>query len=150
MMAQQLPTSRAPDVIQLAASCVKLQRQDVQLMTQVLERGRQLVNALNARQSHALSQGDRDNLVAMTAAAVAVLDMRELAADAVALVAAGGGFKQQVSPHIGHLRRLYKVHSWLQEHCLLDGRGLAGLVTEAQLQRGAQEAAAWDWVKQGV
>jgi hypothetical protein len=38
---------------------------------------------------------------------------------------------------------LWVFHSWLFEHQILDGKGLAGLVTQQQLQQGAKEAAAW-------
>lgn len=147
-----LPGANAPDVVQLVMSCAKLNLRDVRLMANVMQRAQQLVAAQRREdQSRAttLTDKDRHNVVVMTAAAVAVLDMRQLAAEAVALVAAGR-FKQQAQPHVPHLRRLYKVHSWLQQHQLLDGRGLTGLLTEAQLQRGAKEAATWDWDKQGV
>jgi hypothetical protein len=75
--------------------------------------------------------------------------MQQLAGDAVELVASSGVAK---ASHVGHLRRLYRVHAWLQQ---LDGAGLMGLLPEGQLQQGAVEAgaveaAAWDWRAQGL
>jgi hypothetical protein len=36
---------------------------------------------------------------------------------------------------------LWVFHSWLLQHQLLDGQGLAGLVAQEQLQQGQQGAA---------
>jgi hypothetical protein len=55
----------------------------------------------------------------------------------------GSSIWQGSRTHPSNLRRLWVFHSWLLKHQLLDGKGLAGLVTQQQLQQGAKEAAEW-------
>jgi hypothetical protein len=69
----------------------------------------------------------------------------EGSSSAARTLVASGKVNQQRRMHPGSLRRLWVFHSWLLEHQLLDGRGLAGLVTQQQLQQGAKQAAGfWD------
>jgi hypothetical protein len=83
-----------------------------------------------------------DSVAAMCSLSVMQLIMRVLAGQACKLVV-DSIIKQHGRTHPSNLRRLWVFHSWLLEHQLLDGKGLAGLVTEQQLQQGAKEAAAW-------
>jgi hypothetical protein len=68
--------------------------------------------------------------------------MRQLAADAVALVA-GCGIVQQSKVNEVDAGMLWDVHAWLVQHQLLDGQGLAGLLTEQQLAKGKAAAEAY-------
>jgi hypothetical protein len=87
-----------------------------------------------------LSAADTASLAAIFAAAIAQLDMQQLAGPARDLVASSG-VGQQAKIHVSHPRRLWVLHAWLLQHQLLDGRGLTGLVRNQHLQQGQQETA---------
>ncbi len=89
-----------------------------------------------------MSDPDKVSLVASICRPIALLDIRGLAGAARKLVA-DSNIKRVGRPHPSNLRRLWAFHSWLLDHQLLDGKGLAGLVTEQQLQQGAKKEAAW-------
>jgi hypothetical protein len=78
--------------------------------------------------------------VAACCFAVAKLNMLQLADTAKSLVVGISNGRQQLA-HPADLRRLWVFHIWLVENQVLDGRGLAGVLTQQQLQKGAHEAA---------
>jgi hypothetical protein len=143
-----VPNSVSKDLTQAAQACAMLQYRDEAFLSLLLQRAtgllkqQQRVQGKAARGSQVLSAADRVNLVALLAAAVAQLDMRQLAGAARDLVASSG-VGQQAKIHVVHPRRLWVIHAWLLQHQLLDGRGLTGLVTEQQLRQGEKDAAVY-------
>jgi hypothetical protein len=132
-----LPSAVGADVQQLAWACTRLQFKHEQLMTGLLQRIKQL----------ALKQQKRDPLgmVIVVCHAVAMLDMQHLAGDVRDLVASTAG--SGVMPDKQFRRRadlLWKVHAWLVQHQLLDGQGLAGLLSEQQLAEGRAATEAYN------
>jgi hypothetical protein len=83
--------------------------------------------------------GNVNTAVAAFCYAIAQLNMQQLAEAATSLIARSGYGKQREA-HVYDLQRLWVFHSWLLQHRLLDGKGLAGLLTQQQLQQGAKEA----------
>jgi hypothetical protein len=145
-----VPHSMGLHVNQAVTACAVLQHKDVSFVALLLQRGVQLLSQQQAHlkqgrtaddSSRPLSPGDRDNLAAYCTSAVARLDMQSLAHPAFELLCCSG-VAQRSSTHYTNLARLWVFHSWLLQHGLLDGKGLKGLLTEQQLQRGAKEAAA--------
>jgi hypothetical protein len=130
------------NVTQAATACAQLHYRDAQFMGLLLQRGQELLQPSRGSRSRPLSEPDKASLVTMCCVSVALLDMRGLAGAARNL-AALGNIKQHRNAHPAGLRRLWVFHCWLLQHQLLDGKGLAGLVSEQQLQQGAKEAEAW-------
>ena len=50
------------------------------------------------------------------------------------------GIGERPRTHPSNLWKLWVFHSWLLRRQLLDGKGLAGVVTEQQLQQGEKDA----------
>jgi hypothetical protein len=67
--------------------------------------------------------------------AVAILNVQQLAGEVKAIVA-GSVIARDTVVGAADLRFLWDVHAWLVQHQLLDGQGLAGLLTEQQLAEG--------------
>jgi hypothetical protein len=139
-----LPDSLPVGLKQAVRVCAVLQYRDEAFMQACLQRGLQLLSPV--RQQHANRQGgssrppsngDRDDLAATCASAIARLDMQPLAGKAVELVLRSG-VGQRPNTHPSNLSRLWVFHSWLLQHQLLDGKGLTGVVSQQQLQRGGQ------------
>jgi hypothetical protein len=142
---QWVPHSTTMNLNQAATACVELQYRDEQFMSVVLQRGLQLLSQQpRGRQGHSsrpIAPADRDRLGAYCPYAIAMLDMPSLAGAAGELVSISG-VGQRSSTHPVSLAKLWVFHSWLLQHQLLDGKGLEGLLTQQQLQRGARDAAA--------
>jgi hypothetical protein len=51
------------------------------------------------------------------------------------------GISKRPDTHPSNTSKLWVLHSWLLQHQLLDGKGLAGVLTQQQLQQGAQGVA---------
>lgn len=71
--------------------------------------------------------------LATVAWAVAILDLQQLAAAAKDLVASVG-VQQRTEATAQDRTMLGQVHGWLVQAHLLDGQGLAELLTQEQLQ----------------
>ena len=139
-----LPRCDDTELRQAVLACAKLQYRDELFMGLLLQRADQMLQPNRRGRGRAVSESNRADVAAMSCMSVVSLDMRDLAGAARTLVASSK-VNQQRRMHSGSLRRLWVFHSWLLEHQLLDGRGLAGLVTQQQLQQGAQQAAGlWD------
>jgi hypothetical protein len=134
-----LSRAAAVDLAQVAAAFEGLQlRQHQQLMSGVVKRSKQLLQ----EQKQPMSVVQRFSTAALVSNTVAVLDMRQLAGDVKDLVAASDlkvATDEQASS-AGNLAKLWEVHAWLVQHQLLDGQGLAGLLTEQQLAAGKAAA----------
>jgi hypothetical protein len=137
-----LPLSKPREVSQAATACAQLQYKDEHFMGLLLQRVQQLLQPNRGSRTRPLSPADKDSLAALSCVSVAQLDMRVLAG-AVRNIVASSGIGQRDRTHPSNLRRLWLFHSWLLEHQLLDGKGLAGLVEEQQLQQGEKDAAKW-------
>ena len=139
-----LPKSTTFDLNQAATACAQLQYQDERFIGLLVQRGQQLLQLDSSRRSKGrpVSEADRDSVAAMCCLSVVLLDMRGLAGAARKLVV-DSNIKQHSRTHPSNMRRLWVFHNWLLDHQLLDGKGLAGLLTQQQLQQGGKEAAAW-------
>jgi hypothetical protein len=127
---------------QAAAACAELQYRDEHFIRLLLQRAEQVLQLSTRSRTRSLPEADRDSVAAICCLSLVLLDMRQLAGAARKLVA-DSNIQQHTRTHPSNLRRLWVFHSWLLGHKLLDEKGLAGLVTQRQLQQGAQEAAAW-------
>jgi hypothetical protein len=133
-----VPGSPAANLKQVAYACRVMQYADLQLMTAVVERSKLLL-----QQSARTTETHRDiGLVAVVADAVAALDLQQLAAGAKDLVASSGVTHDSrlVAADAG---MLWDAHAWLVQHQLLDGKGLAGLLSQQQLEQGEAASAAY-------
>ena len=137
-----LPNTNPRQVSQAATACAQLQYRDEHFMELLLQRAQQLLQPSRSKGSRSQVEADKASLIAQLSISVVLLDMRRYAGAARKLVA-DFNFVEQSGTHPSNLRRLWLFHSWLLEHQLLDGKGLAGLVTKQQLQQGAKEAAEW-------
>jgi hypothetical protein len=132
-----LSRATAASLMQVASACEGLQlRQQQQLMSGAVQWSRQLLQQQQQQMSVAL----RVSMGAVVSKSVAVLDMPQLAGDVTDLVAVS---KVATDEHAssGNLAMLWEVHAWLVQHQLLDGQGIAGLLTEQQLAKGKAAAA---------
>jgi hypothetical protein len=127
-----LSRAKATNLAQVALACDRLQlRQHQQLMSGVVQRSKQLLQ----EQKQRMSVSQRVSTAAAVSKSVAVLDMRQLAGDVRNLVAVSRVATDGCA-NSGILAELWEAHAWLVQHQLLDGQGLAGLVTEQQLTAG--------------
>jgi hypothetical protein len=151
-----LPKATAAGLGQVAYACRTLQYADCQLIAGVVQRSKQLLQQRGTNGLHEGSQ--RNQLAAQVGSAVAALDLQQLAGDVLELIRLCGlaqhnadassimtvgyaGSKQRSSSGFaGQLGMLWDVHCWLVQHQLLDGQGLAGLLSQQQLQQGRVEA----------
>uniref|UniRef100_A0A383WIE2 FAST kinase leucine-rich domain-containing protein n=1 Tax=Tetradesmus obliquus TaxID=3088 RepID=A0A383WIE2_TETOB len=146
-----LPGAAATGVEQVAYACKALHFRDHRMMAAVIKRGKQLLQQRGKGQMH--ERALRCKLAAQVGYAVAALDMRQLAGDVRELVVSSGVAEEHDmdssfafdagygSPHsssglAGSLGMLWEVHAWLLQHQLLDGQGLAGLLSQQQLEEG--------------
>jgi hypothetical protein len=117
---------------QMAYACGTLQLQLPQLMAQVVERAETLLSAKTGRRSAGLtSKADKVITPATIGWAVAVLNMQPLAARVRELVASCVHPRSRLTGQ--DVRMLGVLHCWLAEQQLLDGKGLAGVLTPEQL-----------------
>jgi hypothetical protein len=134
-----LAGSVAAGVQQVAYACRVLQLRDPQLLAGIAQRSKHLMTQQSGRP---LRESQRVILAAVVGCAAAVLDMQPLARDVWALVAdAGVKHDSKLKPIDASM--LWEVHAWLVQHQLLDGQGLAGLLTEQQLAEGKAAAEAY-------
>uniref|UniRef100_A0A383V4U6 Uncharacterized protein n=1 Tax=Tetradesmus obliquus TaxID=3088 RepID=A0A383V4U6_TETOB len=123
----------APNVRQVAYACRELQFKDEKLVAGLVNCAQQV------------QQRGQQQTLAMTAevgCAVAELDMQQLAGNVKSLVASSGATAgTQLRPV--DTRMLWQVHAWLLQHQLLDGQGLAGLLSQQQLEQGRAAAEAY-------
>jgi hypothetical protein len=142
-----VPRLAAPTIHQLAYACGTLQLQQPQLLGQLIKRTQQLLSpdqgGKNGPPKRRASGSDKLSNPAILGWAVAVLDMQHLAGDARRLVEAAlqqlQGSQKDSMKGCGQL--LWVLHSWLVQQQLLDGKGLAGVLTERQLAACQAEAA---------
>jgi hypothetical protein len=130
------------NLTQAATACAQLQYRDEHFVGLLLQRAEQMLQPSKRNSGRPLSESNRASIASMCCVLVVLLDMRGLAGAPHTLVA-DSNIKQDRHSHPSNLRRLWVFHSWLLEHQLLDGKGLAGLVTQQQLQQGAKQAAEW-------
>jgi hypothetical protein len=123
------------NVMQLGYACRVLQLTDEKLMAGIVKRSQQL------QQQRDEQRTSTSGVAAAVSYAVATLDMQQLASDATTLVAnCGVTADTQLLP--GDAGMLWQVHAWLVQHQLLDGQGLAGLLSQQQLEQGRVAAEA--------
>uniref|UniRef100_A0A383V400 FAST kinase leucine-rich domain-containing protein n=1 Tax=Tetradesmus obliquus TaxID=3088 RepID=A0A383V400_TETOB len=147
-----LPRAVALEVDQVAYACKVLQYGNQQLMAAVLQHSKRLLQQ-HVRPHESLL---RCRLAAQVGCAVAALDMQQLAGDVRELVASSGVARQRDAAashdsdagvlhasnvNAGLLGMLWDTHPWLLQHQLLDGQGLAGLLSQQQLEAGRAAAA---------
>jgi hypothetical protein len=119
-----------------------LQYRNQQLIARIIARSKHLLLQQQARRAAGGSLApQRVGLAAVVGLPVAVLDMQQLASDIEGLVASSG----VTSDKLGAVdaRMLWEVHAWLVQHQLLNGQGLAGLLSQQQLEQGRAAAEAY-------
>ncbi|KAF8057279.1 hypothetical protein HT031_006087 [Scenedesmus sp. PABB004] len=126
-----LPGAVAPNLNQAAWACAMLRFEHPQLLAALVARARQLLAPGESRRR--LTQSNAAGLVSTVGWAVAVLDQAQLAEGARGLVVASGAQRLGAKLHPAHGERLWVLHAWLLRRGLLDGRGLAGALSAAQL-----------------
>jgi hypothetical protein len=131
---QWLPTATRAELQQVAWACMMLQVKHQQLMEGTLKRIKQIADQQWLRATQQGVSRDTLGVIMGVCHAVAALDMQQLAGDARRLIAESGVTH---STNIGRLANLlWEVHTWLVQHQLLDGQGLAGLLSQQQLDEG--------------
>jgi hypothetical protein len=130
------------DFTQIATACAQIQYRDEAFLLLLLQLGQHLLQQQGEKPGHSrvLSAADKASVATLCSVSVAKLDMHNLAKPAKDLVVASG-VGQQRNTHPSNPWRLYLFHSWLLQHRLLDGKGLSGVLTEQQLQKGEAEVA---------
>jgi hypothetical protein len=138
-----VPAAVDPNLSQVAYACRVLQFKHPQLLAATVQRAKQVWHSQQQQRSKKpqLQSANKLGFIVGVVNAVAVLDMRQLAADAVALVA-GCGISHNSKLIPANAGMLWDVHAWLVQHQLLDGRGLVGLLSEQQLEQGRAAAEA--------
>jgi hypothetical protein len=142
-----LPQSTGFDLTQAASACAKLQIRDERFLLQILSQagvvlcpGSSPAAAGSAKSSKRLKPRDIDSTVALCSMRVAEINMPQLAGPMRDLIAESG-ISKRPNTHPSNTGKLWVFHSWLLQHNLLDGKGLAGVLTQQQLQQGARGAA---------
>jgi hypothetical protein len=145
-----LPGAYAAELRQVSGACKMLGYDNEQLLADVIQHSKQLLQRQHTKGQ--LHPSDHARLVGMAAYvsnAVASLGLQQLAGEVMQLMASSVNVQQhsgsvvspdsKFGPAAGYL---WEVHIWLVGEQLLDGRGLAGLLTEQQLAeaRGIAEA----------
>jgi hypothetical protein len=128
-----LPAMSEQDLANTALACAVLDHRDEQLLAGLLQHALQL----QAGSSSDSNSGQlTDQGLCNICWSVAVLDLQQLAGSVVQLVQAATSSQQQwVVNTAGGLRQLHQVHLWLLDRQLVGGRGLAGALTQQQLQQ---------------
>lgn len=135
---QWCATSNNINIQQVAYACVQLGYRNEGLMQQMLQRSLQLLGHPHSGRS--LSAAHAHSLGALCIWSVTQLGMPKLVPTALEVVARSGIGKHTES-HPQNLRRLWESHTWLLQHHLGGGKGLAGLVRHHLLLQGQQKAA---------
>lgn len=139
---QWFPECNAYEIGQLATTCVHMDLDNASVMRCAMSQGQDLLKrqySIISGRRIPLSESDRTSITVLCSWAVARLGLQQLASPAHGLVVSSkvAGLPRLAPPS---LRRLWVFHDWLLQHKLLDGRGLAGVLTEQQLLQGAKEA----------
>jgi hypothetical protein len=137
-----VPHCEGQHINQAASACAKTQYRDEAFMQLLLQHGLLLMQRSQSKHTGrtvALSAADMARVASLCCVSVAKLDMQQLAGVAKELVVSSG-VGQQPNGHPASLRRLWVFHCWSLQHQLLDGKGLAGVLTQQQLQQGEKEA----------
>jgi hypothetical protein len=132
-----VPHTIAAHMHQVARACRELDFRNTQLMAAVVQRTQ---HVLQHRRRQKLPGPDEFSTVATVCYACSRLDMRHLAGSLRDLVASSDLAHEREA---GRLGMLWVVHAWLVQHQLLDGQGLAGLLSEQQLADGKAAAEAY-------
>jgi hypothetical protein len=127
---QWMPGAAEANVTQVAFACKTLQHRDTQLMLSALQQSKRLLQKRGARNTRGVV-----GMTVVVADAVAALDMQQLAGDLRDIVASSG-VTDVSSLHARDAGMLWEVHSWMVQQQLLDGQGLAGLLSQQQLEQG--------------
>jgi hypothetical protein len=123
-----LSSSGPSHMVQVSYACRELQYKHELLMPAVLRRTQQLVQQPGP-------VFERTGMAIGVCYAVAKLDMKQLAGGVRALL--GRTDLKHLDGSIPTtLGMLWDVHAWLVQHQLLDGQGLAGLLSQQQLEQG--------------
>jgi hypothetical protein len=127
-------------MMQVSHACKQLQHTDLKLVAGIVQRIKQLLQRQGA--GHRLHGATPAGLTATIGNAVAALDMQQLAGGVRALVASS---RLEPSSKLtqANAGMLWDVHAWLVQHQLLDGQGLAGLLSQQQLEQGRAAAEAY-------
>jgi hypothetical protein len=141
-----------PVLTQVAWACktLPLQEQQQRQLLQVVVQASNALFALPGGEARRLAWQSRVlryrvHVAATVGSSVAALDMQDLAGAVRELVANSSTKPERpvstsnISP-VG-LAMLWEVHAWLVQQQLLDGQGLAGLLSEQQLAEGKAAAA---------
>jgi hypothetical protein len=142
-----LPQSNGFNLTQAASACAKLQFKDETFLLQLLKQASALLRQSSSGPSHArsgkgskiMSPRDVDSMVTLCALHIAEINMPQLAGPMRDLIV-GSGISKRQDTHQANTGKLWVFHSWLLQHNLLDGKGLAGVLTQQQLRVGAEGA----------
>jgi hypothetical protein len=126
----RMPGAAEADLTQIAYACKTLQHRDMQLMLSVVQHSQLLLQRRGKRNTRSFIA-----MTAVVADAVAALNMQQLAGGVKDIIASSGVTTGSSLQPID-AGMLWDVHSWLVQHQLLDGQGLAGLLSQQQLEQG--------------
>lgn len=133
----RLPTASVQELKQLAWACSLMHLHDVQFMSRVIKRSKQVLQQSHAKSSFTTVCG----LAAVVSSSVVQLNMQSLASDVVARIgspAVQGQLDAVMHLKTGDASMLWQVHSWLVAHALLDGKGLSKYLSAEQLALGRE------------
>jgi hypothetical protein len=140
-----LPGAVTANLKQVSCACKMLGYDNEQLLSNVVQHSKQLLQRQRAQGQ--LRTFERVGLAAVVSNAVASLGLQQLAGEARELVASSGVRPDsKLSAAAGYL---WDVHAWLVQHQLLDGQGLAGLLSEQQLAEARAAADAYHEASKG-
>jgi hypothetical protein len=146
-----VPASNVMGVAQAALASAAVQCTDEQFVQVLLQHMQALLQQQqqqqrsmkqNGSKSRKMAGGRASAGVAACGYAIARLNLVQFAGTVKSMVVISGVGGQN-SGQLAELRRLWVFHSWLVENELLDGKGLAGVLTQQQLETGVKEAAVY-------
>jgi hypothetical protein len=127
---RMLPATNEQDLSHTALACAVLNHRDEKLLDWLLQQAlRHQSSSSSSRMK--LSEQSVSNLCW----SVAVLDLQRVAGSVVELVRQANRQQQWASFATESASQLQQVHQWLLDGQLVGGRGLAGALTEQQLQQ---------------
>jgi hypothetical protein len=125
-----LPAMNGQEMSNTALACAVLDHRDEQLLARLLQQ------ALRQQSSSCSSSMQfSQQCVCNLCWSVAVLDLKRLAGSVVELVSQANRQHQWAGFVTESATQLQQVHQWLVDRQLVGGRGLAGALTEQQLQQ---------------
>jgi hypothetical protein len=125
-----LPTMKGQELSNTALACAVLDHRDEQLLARLLQRALHQQSSSSSSSMRLSAQG-----VCNLCWSVAVLDLQQLAGSIVELVHQANRQQQRAELEPEDARQLQQVQQWLLDKQLVGGRGLAGALTEQQLQQ---------------